>query len=108
MNPNWEAVFHEARRHAENTGAVFFNELKQKHIELLEIIKEKTEYGFNARQRAIERIGLPEVKNYRHAKLEQEIDEWERSFEESKQVTPELTALLILSVMPQTGQKSYG
>ncbi len=106
MKTNWEAIFDETRRHAEDAGAVFFNELKQKHVEALEIIKEKTEYGFSARQRAIERIGLPEVKSYRQAKLEQGIDEWERSFEESKQVMAELTALLILSVVPQTGRKS--
>jgi SNF2 family DNA or RNA helicase len=95
-----ETIFDEAKHHAEDTGTVFFNDLNQKHAESLEIIKEKTEYGFSARRRAIDRIGLPEVKKYRLVKLEQEIEEWKKSFEESKQVTPELSALLVLSVVP--------
>ena len=107
-NQDCESVFDEARLIAEDAGVVFFNELKQKHAESLAIIKEKTEYGFSARQRAIERIGLPEVKNYRSVKLEKEIDDWKSSFEESKQVMPELTALLILSVVPKTGLTQHG
>jgi len=98
-----ESAFDKARLIAEDAGMDFFNELKQKHTESLNVIKEKTEYGFNARKKAIERIGLPEVKNYRRAKLERGMDEWRLSFEESKQVIPELTTLLILSVTPSTG-----
>jgi len=98
-----ESAFDKARLIAEDAGMDFFNELKQKHTDSLNIIKEKSEYGFNARKKAIERIGLPEVRNFRHAKLESEIDEWRTSFEESKQVIPELTALLILQVTPSTG-----
>ena len=39
------------------------------------IIKEKSEYRFNARQKTIERSGLLEVKDYRRAKLEKEMDD---------------------------------
>lgn len=98
-----ESAFDKARIIAEDAGMDFFNELKQKHTDTLNVIKEKSEYGFNARKKAIERIGLPEVRNFRHAKLESEINEWRTSFEESKQVIPELTALLILQVTPSTG-----
>ena len=100
--PDGESAFDKARIIAEDAGMDFFNELKQKHTDSLNIIKEKSEYGFNARKKAIDRIGLPEVRNYRHAKLESEIDKWRTSFEESKQVIPELTALLILRVKPST------
>lgn len=103
LSQDSETIFYEAKHHAEDTGVVFFNDLKQKHSESLEIIKEKTEYGFSARQRAIDRIGLPEVKKYRQVKLEQEIEEWKKSFEESKQIMPELSALLVLSVVPNNG-----
>jgi superfamily II DNA or RNA helicase len=98
-----ETIFEEARHHAEDVGVVLFNDLKQKYSESLEIIKEKTEYGFSVRRRAIARIGLPEVKKYRQIKLEQEIEEWKKSFEESKQITPELSALLVLSMVPNNG-----
>jgi len=97
---NSESIFNDARLHAENIGIEFFNSLKQKHAESLEIEKEKSTYGFNARRKAIERIGLPEVKNFRLAKLEQEFDEWKVLLEQRKQVTPELAALLVLAVSP--------
>jgi len=95
-----EDTFSDARLRAESAGTELFSSLKQIHNESLDIAKEKSEYGFNARRRAIERIGLPEVKNYRLAKLEQDINEWQQSFEQSKKVSPELSALLILSVSP--------
>ena len=66
----------------------------------METVKEKTEYGFNARRRAIDRIGLSEVRNFRIAKLEQEKEAWQQLYDQRKQVTPELSALLILSVSP--------
>ena len=102
-----ETAFNKARMIAEDTGMDFFNELKQKHNDSLNIVKEKSECGFNVRQKAIERIGLPEVKNYRRTKLEKGMNEWRISFEESREVIPELTALLILSVTPSTG-KTHG
>jgi len=98
-----ENIFDEARIHAENAGAKIFIELKEKHLKSLKDIKEKSEHGFQARQKAIDRIGLPEVKTFRQVKLDQEIEEWKCSFNESKQITPELTALLILSVVPRNG-----
>ena len=97
---NYETIFNDARHHAETAGTELFNSLKLSHNESLEIEKEKSEYGFKARRRAIERIGLPEVKSYRFTRLEQDINEWQQSFSQSKQVSPELSALLILSVSP--------
>jgi superfamily II DNA/RNA helicase len=98
-----KSIFDDARQHAEIVGTEIFNSLKQKHTEALDIEKEKSEYGFNARHRAIERIGLAEVKNFRFAKLEQEINDWRYAFDLSKQVVPELSALLVLSISPNHG-----
>ena len=47
-----------------------------------------------------DRIGLSEVRNFRIAKLEQEKEAWQQLYDQRKQVTPELSALLILSVSP--------
>ena len=49
---------------------------------------------------AIDRIGLSEVRNFRIAKLEQEKEAWQQLYDQRKHVTPELSALLILSVSP--------
>ncbi len=97
---NTEVVFDNARQQAEIVGTELFNSLKQKHTDAVVIEKEKSEYGFTARRRAIERIGLEEVKNFRLARLEVDINEWQQSFDESQQVIPELSAVLILSISP--------
>ncbi|MEE9354954.1 MAG: helicase-related protein [Methylococcaceae bacterium] len=97
---NTEGVFDDARQHAEVVGTELFNLLKQKHTDALAIEKEKSEYGFTARRRAIECIGLEEVQNFRLARLENDIKEWQQSFDQSQQVVPELSAVLILSISP--------
>ena len=62
--------------------------------------KEKAHYGFKARGRAIERIGLTEVRGYRQSKLQVEQQQWERDYQERQKLKPELNALLLLRVRP--------
>lgn len=97
---NHELVFEEAKEQAINTGADAFNLLKKKHAEALAQEQEKFEYAFSSRHRAIDRVGLPEVRNYRFKVLEQEIGQWQQSFKQRQQTVPELKALLILNISP--------
>ncbi len=98
-NPATAYVF--ARQQAEETGICTFNRLKDKYTENLAQEKEKFEYGFKARERAIERIGLPEVKCFRMAKLLQEREQWQSDFIERQKIKPELNAVLILRIKPR-------
>ena len=59
---------------------------------------DKSEYAFAARRRAIERIGLPEVRQYRFMRLEEERSHWQRQHQLAQQVAPELRAVLLLYV----------
>ena len=64
--------------------------------------KDKAEYGFVAREKATERIGLPEVQSYRLAKMQQEQAQWQIDFTERQKIKPELNALLVLRVKPRS------
>ena len=89
------------RQQAEELGVDPFEELKAKYTENLAQEKEKAEYGFKARERAIERIGLPEVQAHRLAKLQQEKRQWLLDFVDRQKIKPELNALLILRIKPR-------
>jgi hypothetical protein len=101
LQPDHTAVFDFAKKQAEEAGVETFGLLKARYVENLSQEKEKMNYGFDARERAIERIGLPEVKIYRLKKLKQEQDDWQKDFAERQKIKPELNALLILRVKPE-------
>jgi hypothetical protein len=93
-----EAIYRMARSHAEQQGQPLFTELKQRHTEQLRQEGEKGEYAFNARRRAIGRVGLPEVRDYRLQRLEQEYTQWQEQLAGAEQALPELTSLLVLQI----------
>ena len=70
--------------------------------------KDKAEYGFKAREQAIERIGLSEVKEFRLNKLKQEKALWLQDYAERQKIKPELNALLVLRVKPSPDHQPSG
>lgn len=55
--------------------------------------------AFAARRRAVERVGLREVREYRLRQLEQERRDWEALVREREtRLAPELRALLVVRV----------
>jgi superfamily II DNA or RNA helicase len=101
LQPDHVSVFEFVRKQAEEAGQDTFEQLKTKYIETLSQEKEKVEYGFVARERAIDRIGLPEVKEYRLNNLKKEKEQWLQNFAERQKIKPELNALLILRIKPE-------
>ena len=99
--PDQEAVYDSAMQQAQETGLATFKALEAKYIENMAQEKEKAEYGFKARERAIERIGLPEVKAHRLNKLEEEKKQWLSGFSERQKIRPQLNALLVLRIKPK-------
>lgn len=97
---NHEELFDCAKEQAMRVGVDAFSTLKQQHGEMLAQEKEKSEYAFAARRRAIERIGLPEVRNHRLNLLESEMEEWRHSMKSREHTMPELKALMVLRVVP--------
>lgn len=101
LQPDHATVYDFARRQAEDTGISTFEVLKAEYAENMALEKEKIEYGLKARERALGRIGLPEVKAHRMARLLQEQTHWQADFSQRQKVKPELNALLVLRVKPR-------
>jgi len=92
------AVFHRLRQTAEENGRPLFEELVRRHQDRMAEEKEKAEYAFESRRKAIHKLGLPEVRAYRLSKLEQEAARFFTEMKKSEQVQPDLTPLIIVHV----------
>ena len=86
----------------EKHGESIYNELLQKHRERMKRDREKNEYAFSVRRKAIERIGLPQVKGYRHARLDEEERQFQDRLKRLRQVMPEITPLLVIMISGDT------
>jgi superfamily II DNA or RNA helicase len=90
--------YRELRQLAEEQGQEVFAELTAEHQAAIEREERKTRRAYEAHRKAITRIGLPEVRNYRLAELEREHTEQTRSLAENAAALPELTCLLVVKV----------
>ncbi len=91
-------AFLRASEAAEVHGKHLYEELLQRHRDRLAKEREKGEYAFAARKRAIERIGLPAVRTHRLAQLEKEVRDWKDRIEAKSKVSPEMVPLLLLRI----------
>jgi superfamily II DNA or RNA helicase len=93
-----EKVYYKLRSHAEEQGRAIYNELVNEHRSLLKSEREKGEYSFEARRKAIERIGLEAVRTHRLKNLEEHKKRWEIELREKKEIQPEMIPLIILRI----------
>jgi len=91
-------AFEQLREAAERQGKTIYDEQVAAHRERLAREREKGEYAFAARRRAIERIGLPQVRNHRLSLLEQEEERFREELERRAQILPEMAPLLLVRV----------
>ena len=89
-------VFDRVKEVAENQGKTIYDELAQTHRERLTRERDKGTYAFAARRRAVERIGLPQVRDHRLAILDREEREWFAQLERRTQIIPEIVPLLLI------------
>ena len=83
---------------AEQSGKELFASLQAEHMEAIAKEIERGEYFFSVRRKAIERVGLAEVRNFRMTNLEKEINSWQQELDIAKQIIPGIKPLLILGV----------
>ena len=93
-----QAVLEKLRRAAEEHGKPIYEGLMQEHQRRIAHEKEKAEYAFAARRRNIERIGLPQVRNYRLNILAQEERSFQEQLERKARALPELSPLIVLRI----------
>lgn len=95
---NSQAVIEKLERAAEEHGRPIYEELVQEHRTRIERECEKAEYAFAARRRATERIGLPQVRNFRMNLLNQEEKNLYQQLEQKSHAYPEMIPLLVMRV----------
>lgn len=103
-NEDDSSFYDKQKKQAVKEGKKLFDILKNKYQEQLIKEKEKKEYAFLVRRRALDRIGLPEVRNYRLQLLEKEFSEWQKKFTVLESISPDLRAVLILKVIPMRSE----
>ena len=92
------AAFETSRRRAEEAGRPLYDELVSAHRRSLDQENQKTTLAFASRRRAIERIGLPQVRAHRLGQLEQEKQAFIADMGVRSAASPELRALIVLRV----------
>jgi hypothetical protein len=84
---------------AEQAGRELFDTLQQAHIASVTIEEERGMVAFASRRKAIERVGLPEVRQYRLARCDAEETEWRYDLQSARQIVPEIRALLLMKII---------
>jgi hypothetical protein len=98
-------IFDRVMEAAEIQGKPVYEELVEKHRLHLSAEQEKGEHAFSARRRAIERIGLPEVRNYRFAQLARDEKAWHEGLERKGHVIPEMIPLILVRIQRGTSNE---
>jgi len=87
---------------------VVYDELLAVHRDRLERERRKGEHAFEARQRAINRVGLEQVREYRLRQLDEERHEWEAKMAGRAAALPELNAIPLVHRLRSTAKSERG
>ena len=96
-------AFDASRKAAEAQGAAVFEELAAAHQMGIMRERKKGAHAFSSRRRAIERLGLPQVRAHRLRILEDEEQVWPRELALREAALPDLAAVLMVRVAPTRG-----
>jgi superfamily II DNA or RNA helicase len=91
------------RTEAERRGEVAFQELLARHRERLRKDHAKGLAAFQVRRDALTRLGLPEVRQHRLKRLDDEERSWAAELAKREQVLPQLTAVVLVRVEARRG-----
>jgi hypothetical protein len=89
-------VFTKLQNAAEEYGKPIYGALVQEHRARIAREREKADYAFAARHKIVERIGLPQVRDYRLAILTREEKVFQEQLDEKAHIYPEMAPLLVI------------
>jgi superfamily II DNA or RNA helicase len=101
--PEVEQVFVRLRTEAERLGEDAFHDLYARHQQRLKREQEKGKYAFQARREALGRLGLPEVRQHRLKRLDEEERSWAAGLRKRERILPELQPVIFLRVEAGNG-----
>ncbi|MDP2644052.1 MAG: helicase-related protein [Desulfobacterales bacterium] len=84
---------------AEQAGQELFDTLQQVHLTSIAHEEERGIVAFASRRKAIERVGLPEVRQFRLSRCEADESEWRHELQSARQIMPEIRPLLMLRII---------
>jgi len=93
-----QAAFAKLKSAAEEHGKPIYEALIQEHRSRITREREKADYAFTARRKTIDRIGLPQVRNYRLNLLAQEEQSFKKQLDQKAHAYPEMAPLLVIRV----------
>jgi superfamily II DNA or RNA helicase len=93
-----QAAFAKLQNAAEEHGKPIYEALVQEHQARILREREKANYAFAARRKTVERIGLPQVRNYRLNLLAQEERSFQEQLDQKAHAYPEMVPLLVIRV----------
>ena len=93
-----QVIFEKLQNAAEEHGRPIYEALVHEHRTRIARERVKADYAFTARRRTIERIGLPQVRNYRLNLLAQEERSYQDQLDQKAHAYPEMMALLVIRV----------
>lgn len=91
-------AFEQLQLAAEEYGRPVYEALVTEQLEHLRCEREKAAYAFAARRKAIERIGLPQVRNHRLNLVAEEERAMQKQLDKNAQAFPEMMPLLVIRV----------
>lgn len=83
---------------AEQAGHEVFSAMQDAHFESLVREEERGLISFASRRKAIDRQGLPQVRQFRLARLNEDESQWRSELQSARQLVPEMRPLLMLSI----------
>lgn len=89
---------------AEQAGHSLFGALQQAHLASVDREEERGTLSFASRRKAIERVGLPEVRQFRLSRCDADESAWRRELQSARQIVPEIRPLLILRIIKGDAQ----
>ena len=93
-------AYEASRRAAATKGAIVFEELASAHQQGVVRELKKGSHAFASRRRAIERLGLPQVRAHRLRLLDQEEQAWSNELAAREAALPDLAAVLMVRLAP--------
>jgi len=84
---------------AEQAGQELFDALQQAHLASVAREEERGIVSFASRRKAIERVGLPEVRQFRLSRCDADESEWRHELQSARQIVPEIRPLLMLRIV---------
>ena len=84
---------------AEQAGQELFDTMQQAHMASVTREEERGMVAFTSRRKAIERVGLPEVRQFRLSRCDADESEWRHELQSARQIVPEIRPLLMLKIV---------